>query len=57
MNIKIKHIDNYFSEKYIDLLRKRPYVQTVLFHKIYRNRSEIIPENGDPLEAIDINQF
>ena len=51
------NIDNYLSEKYIDILRKTPYVQSIMFHKIFRNRGEIMPENGDPLEAIDISQF
>lgn len=57
MKNKLIHLNYYFSEKYINAFRYTPYIQTFLFHKIYRNRSEVIPENGAILEGIDKHQF
>ncbi|WP_345006025.1 polysaccharide deacetylase family protein [Snuella lapsa] len=50
-------MNHYFSEKYVSNFRFRPYIQTILIHKIYKNRDELIPENGAFLEGVDISQL
>lgn len=57
MKRQLKNLNYFLSEKYVDLFRYNPYIQTILIHKIFRNREELIPKNGDPLEGIDKNQF
>ena len=47
----------YLSEKITKVFSFKPCIQCFLFHKVYKNRSDVNFKNGAPLEAIDINQF
>jgi len=57
MKNAVKGINHYLSEKYVDLVKYEPYIQTILLHKIYNSREEVTPLNGTVSEGVDKHQF
>lgn len=53
----LKKLNRSLSEKYINTFNYQPFVQTILLHKIYLSRKDVIPSNGTTVDGIDISQF
>lgn len=52
-----RNINIILSEKYISAFRSSYLIHSLIFHKIYPSRKDMNPQNGIPLESIDIIQF
>jgi peptidoglycan/xylan/chitin deacetylase (PgdA/CDA1 family) len=52
-----RRINHFLSERYSNFFRKSYYIQVILMHKLYENKSQIIPENGSTVEGITVAQF
>lgn len=53
----LKKVNYLLSENYINTFKYQPFVQSILLHRLYPTRKEVVPLNGSITEGIDVNQF